>query len=60
MKIQVSHERVLDWAQVRPGALVGGFSLRLQRSNVAEKDRKYYDLYPGFVAYSPIEEIPEA
>jgi uncharacterized protein YegJ (DUF2314 family) len=58
-KLEVLREKVLDWAQIRHGALVGGFSLRLQRSKVAEKDREYFDRYSGFVAYAPVEEIPE-
>jgi uncharacterized protein YegJ (DUF2314 family) len=57
--VAVAREKVLDWAQVRHGVLVGGFSLRLQRSRLSEENRKHFDLYSGFVAYSPVEEIPE-
>jgi uncharacterized protein YegJ (DUF2314 family) len=38
-QLRVPRAEVLDWAQIRHGALVGGFSLRLQRSHVPKKIR---------------------
>lgn len=59
-RIKVLIEDVLDWAQIRCGALVGGFSMRLQRSKVAKKDRKLYDLYSGIISYASVEKaLPE-
>jgi uncharacterized protein YegJ (DUF2314 family) len=55
--IEVARNDVLDWAQVRHGALVGGHSLRLQRSKVPREKQRYYDLYSGFITYAPLEEI---
>jgi uncharacterized protein YegJ (DUF2314 family) len=58
--LEVPYEDVRDWAQIRHGALVGGYSLRLQRSKVAENDRQYFDRYSGFACYSPLDEFTPA
>ena len=55
--VEVGLHDVLDWAQIRHGTLVGGFSLRLQRSKVPQEKQRHYDLYSGFIAYSPLDEI---
>jgi uncharacterized protein YegJ (DUF2314 family) len=55
--VEVGLHDVLDWAQIRHGTLVGGFSLRLQRSKVPQERQRHYDLYSGFIAYSPLDEI---
>jgi uncharacterized protein YegJ (DUF2314 family) len=49
-----------DWAIIMSGTLVGGFSLRLQRSHVPEARRRGYDLFTGTLSYAPLDEIPGA
>jgi uncharacterized protein YegJ (DUF2314 family) len=50
-------DEVQDWAIIMSGTLVGGFSMRLQRSHVPEGRRHAYDLYTGTLSYASLDEI---
>lgn len=47
-----------DWAIIKNGTLVGGFSMRLQREHLPEEKRRAYDLYTGTLSYAPLDELP--
>jgi len=48
-----------DWAIIKSGTLVGGFSMRIQRDHIPDTRRHAYQLYSGTLSYAPLEEIPE-
>jgi len=49
-----------DWAIIKSGTLVGGFSMRIQRDHIPDTRRHAYELYSGTLSYAPLEEIPGA
>jgi len=58
--IECTLDELQDWAIIKSGTLVGGFSMRLQRSHVPEPKRHAYDLFTGTLSYAPLAEIPGA
>jgi uncharacterized protein YegJ (DUF2314 family) len=57
-KVRIRRADVEDWAIIRAGTLIGGFSLRLKRRHVPAAEQHHYDLYSGTISYAPLEEIP--
>ncbi len=57
-RLTVPRSEICDWAIIKGGALVGGFSMRVQRDHLPLAKRRYYDLYAGTLSYAPLEEIP--
>jgi len=57
-RLTVPRSELCDWAIIKGGALVGGFSMRVQREHLPLAKRRYYDLYSGTLSYAPVEEIP--
>ncbi|MEO0602804.1 MAG: DUF2314 domain-containing protein [Myxococcota bacterium] len=48
-----------DWAILRHGAMIGGFSLRLARDRFEPARRRWHELYTGALAFEPIEGLLE-
>ncbi|SJM29044.1 DUF2314 domain-containing protein [Mesorhizobium delmotii] len=45
---------IFDWMVLAKGHLHGGFTLRVTRNKLAEKDRGSYDRYVGVSVYEPL------
>jgi uncharacterized protein YegJ (DUF2314 family) len=58
--IECTLDELQDWAIIKSGTLVGGFSMRLQRAHIPEVKRHAYDLFTGTLSYAPLAEIPGA
>lgn len=56
--ITIDVAEVFDWSIIKSGTLIGGFSMRLQRSKLPAEKRRWFDLYTGTLSYAPLEEIP--
>jgi len=57
-QLSISKGAVEDWAIIQSGTLIGGFSMRLQRSKLPKSKRAAYDLHSGTLSRAPLEEIP--
>ncbi|WP_457673534.1 YegJ family protein [Thiolapillus sp.] len=42
-KVDVARNRIFDWMYVENGKLVGGYTLRVLRDNMSEKEREKFD-----------------
>jgi len=56
--ITVNAADVFDWSTIKSGTLIGGFSMRFQRSKVPPDKQRWYDLYSGTLSFAPLAEIP--
>jgi len=55
-QVNVSDTEVMDWMVNQSGALIGGFSLRYQRSKLPPERQAWFDQYVGVSEYA--EPVP--
>jgi uncharacterized protein YegJ (DUF2314 family) len=56
--LRVGREQILDWAIIRSGTLIGGYTIRLTRSLLDGQRAREHDLHMGIASYAPLEELP--
>lgn len=55
--LEVPLSGIEDWAIVRAGAVIGGFSLRLQHARTPEIQRRHHEWYTGHLAFAPLADL---
>ncbi|TNE85010.1 MAG: DUF2314 domain-containing protein [Deltaproteobacteria bacterium] len=55
--LSVGPDEVQDWAIIRHGALIGGFTMRLQHARVSDDKRRFLELYTGVLCEEPLAEL---
>ena len=56
-EVTVARTEIEDWAIFRCGAVIGGFSLRLQHHGVADRHKQWWTMYTGNLAFEPLGDV---